>query len=102
MHRNCADWLGPARFPGCPSRETFSGGEVFDRIAGRSGIIFMANYGRRPGEADVARTGEHIDLWNGSRMTECASWLRVHLGVSWDGYWSDGRAAPRTWFWPIS
>jgi len=97
-----ADWLGPARFPGCPSHETLDGSEVFDRIAGRSGILFMANYRRRPGDADVFRRGEHIDLWNGSRMTECAHWLRVHLGVSWDGHWSGDRVAPRTWFWSIA
>jgi hypothetical protein len=75
---------------------------VFEKIAGRSGIIFLANYWQRGGEAGTTRTGDHIDLWNGSRMTEYLSWLRVHLGVSWDGRWSDFRGSPRTLFWAIS
>jgi hypothetical protein len=55
----------------------------------------------RVGRAGTTRTGDHIDLWNGSRMTECFSWLRVHLGVSWDGRWSNFRGSPRTLFWAI-
>lgn len=97
-----ANWLGPSRFAGCPSHETSIGSEVFDKIAGRSGIIFLADYWPRPGETGTTRTGDHIDLWNGSRMTEYSSWLRVHFGVSWDGYWSDFRRASRTLFWAIS
>jgi hypothetical protein len=97
-----ANWLGPSCFAGCPTYESSTGAEVFEKISGRSGIIFLANYWRRPGESGTTRTGDHIDLWNGSRMTEYSSWLRVHFGVSWDGYWSDYRLASRTLFWAIA
>ena len=97
-----ANWLGPACFAGCPGYESSQGAEVFEKISGRSGIIFLANYWRRAGESGTTRTGDHIDLWNGYRMTEYSSLLRVHFGVSLDGYWSDYRRAPRTMFWAIA
>ena len=97
-----ANWLGPTRFSGCPRPEAFTGSIVFERIAGRTGIIFLANYWQRPGETGATRTGDHIDLWNGSRMTASSSWFRVHLGISWDGLWSDFRGATRVLFWPIA
>ncbi|NKI93705.1 T6SS effector amidase Tae4 family protein [Rhizobacter sp. SG703] len=97
-----ANWLGPSCFAGCSTCESSTGAEVFEKISGRSGIIFLANCWRRPGESGTARTSDHIDLWNGSRMTEYSSWLRVHFGVSWEGHWSDYRLAPRTLFWAVA
>lgn len=96
-----ANWLGPNRFPGCPKSETYTGKDVFDNIKGRTGIIFLANYWQRSGETGSTRTGDHIDLWNGSRMTAFSSLFRVHLGVAWDGIWSDFRGASKALFWPI-
>jgi len=52
-------------------------------------------------EKGATRTGDHIDLWNGSRMTAYSSWFRVHLGVSWEGVWSDFRGASKVLFWAI-
>jgi hypothetical protein len=96
-----ANWLGPNRFPGCPKPETYTGKDAFEKVGGRTGIIFLANYWQREGETDSTRTGDHIDLWNGSRMTAYSSWLRVHLGIAWDGLWSDFRGASKVLFWPI-
>ena len=97
-----ANWLGPISVPGCPKAESYSGKEAFEKIKGRSGIIFLANYWQRPGETGTTRTGDHIDLWNGSRLTAYSSWFRVHFGVSWDGVWSDFRGAPKVLFWAIA
>ena len=96
-----ANWLGPKRFPGCPQPETYTGRDAFEQIRGRSGIIFLANYWQRDNEKGATRTGDHIDLWNGSRMTAYSSWFRVHLGVSWEGVWSDFRGASKVLFWAI-
>ncbi|WP_407081637.1 type VI secretion system amidase effector protein Tae4 [Methylomonas montana] len=96
-----ASWLGPNRFQGCPNPETHAGKDAFEKVSSRTGIIFLANYWQREGETDSTRTGDHIDLWNGSRMTAYSSWFRVHLGVGWDGVWSDFRGASRVLFWPI-
>ena len=97
-----ANWLGPSRFSGCSKPETYIGKDVFDKIENRTGIIFLANYWQRTTDKGSARTGDHIDLWNGSRMTSFSSWFRVHLGISWDGYWSDFRRASKVLFWYIS
>lgn len=93
-----ADWLGQPRFAGCPKPEVYTGKTAFDKIADRTGIIFLANYWQRAGEKGATRTGDHIDLWNGSRMTAYSSWFRVHLGISWDGSWSDFRGASKALF----
>jgi hypothetical protein len=97
-----ADWLLTRPFEGCPRPEEYTGKDAFDRIKGRTGIIFLANYWQRSSDKGNARTGDHIDLWNGSRMTAFSSWVRVHFGVSWDGLWSDYRLATRVLFWPIA
>ena len=99
-----ANWLGPKRFAGCPNAETYTGKDVFDKISGKSGIVFFANYWQRDeekGKGD-ARSGDHIDLWNGSRLTSVTSWARIHMGISWDGLWSDFRRSTRVLFWPIA
>ncbi|MDD1621295.1 MAG: type VI secretion system amidase effector protein Tae4 [Methylococcaceae bacterium] len=97
-----ANWLGPNRFSGCPKPETYTGKTAFEKIDGRTGIIFLANYWQRPGEKGATRTGDHIDLWNGSRMTSLSSYIRAQWGVSWDGLWSDYRLASKVLFWPIA
>ena len=96
-----ANWLGPNTFPGCPKAEIYTGKDGFEKIADRTGIIFLANYWQRPGEKGETRTGDHIDLWNGKRMTTQSSWFRIHMGISWDGIWSDFRGASKTLFWAI-
>jgi hypothetical protein len=96
-----ANWLGPTRFGGCPNGETYTGKDVFDKISDRTGIIFLANFWQRDGETGTERTGDHIDLWNGSRMTAYSSWFRVNMGISWDGLWSDYARASKVIFWPI-
>ena len=38
-----------------------------NKIQGQTGIIFFSHYWSLPGQ--TARTGDHIDLWNGARLT---------------------------------
>ena len=64
-----ANWLKLQPFCGLPEEpENVTGKDWQDRIEGKTGIIYFENYWRRAGETDVA-TGDHIDLWNGSRLT---------------------------------
>ncbi len=39
-----ANWLVQDRFPGCPNPEFYTGKNAFEKIDGRTGIIFLANY----------------------------------------------------------
>lgn len=95
-----ADWLKTKPFPGCPDAEKYTGQTIFSKIQDRTGIVFFADYWRRDPDKQ-ARTGDHIDLWNGSRLTAFTSWFRVHLGLSWDGRMSDYRLARTALFWHI-
>lgn len=83
-----------------PTRFTkFTGKEVkesFEKLDDKTGIIFLKDY-YGPG-----MSGDHIDLFNGSRMTALTSWIRIHWGVSREGLWSDFRKAGELWFWQMS
>lgn len=87
-----ADWLARPGTLHCIKIEKFSGKEVFKKINGKRGIIFFQNYWG-PGHQ-----GDHIDLWNGNRLTDWKSWARINLFISWEGIWSDYRKAEAVWF----
>jgi hypothetical protein len=78
-------------------------------VAGRPGIIFFSNYWRRRGEHHGPGTGDHIDLWNGSRLTaRFTSFLRFTLGINRvphlfeDGNWySDLHQSSEVRFWHV-
>ena len=89
-----ADWLASPANPVHTRVEKYSGEEVFDKIKGRTGIIFFQNYW------GLGNQGDHIDLWNGSRLTHWTSWLRIQLHISGGG-WSNYRQAETVWFWQI-
>ncbi|MEI7870326.1 MAG: T6SS effector amidase Tae4 family protein [Candidatus Methylumidiphilus sp.] len=89
-----ADWLASPANPVQASAVKYSGEEVFDKIKGRTGIIFFQNYW------GLGNQGDHIDLWNGTRLTHWTSWLRIQLHISGGG-WSNYRQAETVWFWQI-
>jgi len=64
-------------------------------LTGFRGIIFFQNYW------GTGNQGDHIDLWNGTRLTHWSSWARIQLHIS-GGSWSDYRKAEAIWFWGIS
>ena len=61
--------------------------EVAQSLKGKKGIIFFKDY-YGPGNS-----GDHIDLWNGSRLTEVGS----HLRQGEDHYFE----AREIWFWQV-
>ena len=67
-----ADWMASPVNPLNSKVEKYSGSEVFDKIKGRSGVIFFQNYW------GINHQGDHIDLWNGYRLTDWASWIRIY------------------------
>lgn len=77
-----AAWLKMQPFCGLPTEpEDVTGKDWQDKIRGRTGIIFFANYWKRPGET-TRPTGDHIDLWNKTRLTPNAPNLVRRLGIS--------------------
>ncbi len=94
--KELADWLELQPFVGCKKSENVTGAEWRDRVSGRTGIICFEDY-----YSDSEAGGDHIDLWNGSRMTDMSSWLRTRYGIVWEGVWSDLRKAKKIRFFAI-
>ena len=81
--------------------QKFEGKDVFDAIDNKTGIIFFQNYWG-PGNQ-----GDHIDLWNGSRLTDWFTWLRIHarvgsLGIHSFTSMSDFEKSQSVLFWELS
>lgn len=68
----------------------FSGKNGFSKIAGKRGIIFFKDY------YGPSSQGDHIDLWNGSRLTRFSShWDFLIMG--------GGRyQKAEVWFFPVA
>lgn len=74
-------------------------------LKNKKGIIMFKDYWKRVGE--INPTGDHIDLWNGSRLTDPKSWARIHLRAGSFGLhsfipgWSDLENSKSVIFWRI-
>lgn len=65
---------------GLPLSLRVTGADWKERIAGKTGIIYFANYWRRGGEA--AASGDDIDLWNKTTLSpSIESFFRFRLGI---------------------
>lgn len=89
--------FGPVKFTGDQIRDPKTKETVFDRlpIKGGTEILFFQNYW------GVGLQGDHIDLWDGSRLTEISSWLRIHAQLVIPGMWSDLLKSNSIWYWTI-
>lgn len=103
-----ARWLKKQPFCGLPSvPAVVTGAEWAKTIKGKTGIVFFANYWQRDGERSRA-TGDHIDLWNGTRLTASGlmgsvqSFLRFTANIgSISGLYSDLGKSTEILFWEV-
>lgn len=98
-----ANWLASPTHPISPAKaEKFAGKEVFGEvegkrgIKGRTGIVFFQNYW------GTGAQGDHIDLWNGHRLTDMLSWVRIYARIGSFGLGTDYKKAQTVWFWAIA
>ena len=94
--------LARKRISGIGTGKTLTAKDFKSRIAGKTGIIFFKDYWQRSTDAEGRPTGDHIDLWNGSRLTGLSSWFRVQWGIVMPGYWSDLEKAKAITFWEVT
>ena len=87
--------------PGLAKAHKIESTKFKDEISSQTGIIFFKDYWRRGGDTSRNRTGDHIDLWNGARLTDWFTWIRIQAGFSWDGSFSDYRKSKEIWFWRV-
>ncbi|WP_298266533.1 T6SS effector amidase Tae4 family protein [Geobacter sp.] len=104
-----AAWLKLRPFCGLPPKpETVTGKDWEKKIAGRTGIIFFKDYWQRDGESEGNRSGDHIDLWNGSRLTASGlrgaltTFARFSIGISHISHvYSDLSESRQILFWEV-
>ena len=90
-----ADWLArPGMLPGTKV-EKYRGKEVFERIKGKRGIIFFQNYW------GLGHQGDHIDLWDGFRLTHLRSIAQIYLRFGPIAFGSDYEKSESVWFWKL-
>jgi len=97
-------WLSKEVIPGISAPEEITGEDWEKKIKGRTGIVSFKDYWLRPGEKTP--TGDHIDLWNGSRLTmsgfegTLVTSLR-YIGISSGPGFSDLGKSKKILFWQI-
>ena len=100
-----AEWLKKQPFCGLPMKPVnIVGNDWQNKIKGKTGIVFFSNYWKREGQKHL--DGDHIDLWNGSRLTSSGlrgamtSFARFTLRLNTLWY-SDLGASSEILFWEI-
>jgi hypothetical protein len=101
-----AQWLKLRPFAGLPSPIDITGADWQDRIKGRTGIVFFSGYWARKTDSHGETTGDHIDLWNGRKLTSpgvegwATTFMRFTVGVS-SAWYSDLGKSKQILFWEI-
>lgn len=97
--RELADWLALQPFVGCRKVEVLTPANWRARIAGRTGILYFDD---ADAAAPAGASDGHIDLWNGSRMTDWSSGFRIRFGIVMPSIWPDLRHAGAIRFFPVA
>lgn len=98
-------WLKSQKIEGLGVAETITGEDWQKKIKGRTGIVYFADYWARGNEK--VPTGDHIDLWNGSRLTAsglegaAVTFLRFGMGIESGPGFSSLNKAKTIWFWEV-
>lgn len=101
-----AQWLKLRPFAGIPAPRDITGSDWQDKIKGRTGVVFFSGYWARKTDSAGQTTGDHIDLWNGSKLTSpgiggrLASFMRFTVGIS-SAWYSDLGKSKQILFWEI-
>jgi len=69
-------------------------------LDGKTGVVFFKDYWRRGKESVANRSGDHIDLWNKSRITSGSMLYRAVIELF--GIVSDLNNCKEIWFWEVS
>jgi hypothetical protein len=105
-----ANWLEKRYLAHWPASTNVTGTDWLERVNGKRGVIFFKDYWFREGERYP--TGDHIDLWNGSRFPHTSIWsagvnfLRftvglTSLGITPDFHYSDLAGAKKILIWAL-
>ena len=96
-----AKGLNKTNLPGVAKGNNVKPDSIAKQLKGKTGIIFFKDYWLRDGQTTRNRSGDHIDLWNGSRLTTISSYFRIQWGISIEGFWSDFGRSKEIIFWSV-
>ena len=99
LAENLADWLANSPPSGFGKVEKIQLTTFQKALSGRAGVVFFKDYWQRPGESFEGRSGDHIDLWNNSRITEGSMVYRAI--IEFLGFVSDLSKSREIWFWEV-
>lgn len=74
-------------------------GSFQSTLSGKTGVIFFKDYWQRGSETFANRSGDHIDLWNESRITNHSMFYRSIIELF--GLVSDLNKSKEVWFWEV-
>ncbi|WP_426117415.1 type VI secretion system amidase effector protein Tae4 [Massilia sp. PWRC2] len=105
-----SEWLRLQPFCGLPKQpEDITGKDWESKVKGRTGIIMFHAYWTHSGQTAANASGGHIDLWNGSRLTNngvagtIEMFARFRLGINnpWIPLYSDLRNSKTILFFEV-
>lgn len=85
--------------PGFGKMEKIIPNDFQSKLDGKKGVIFFKDYWQRSGENMGRRSGDHIDLWNESRITNSSMLYRSV--IEFFGLVSDLNKSKEIWFWEV-
>ena len=102
-------WLKLQPVAGVGKAENVTGADWESKVKGRTGIIMFDGYWTRAGESEASASGGHIDLWNGTRLTNngvlgtLETFSRFTLGINdpWIPVYSDLRKSKAILFFEV-
>ena len=103
-----AEWLKKMPIAGLKSPEDVTGPDWRNKVEGRAGIIFFDGYWRQDGDSPDNLSGGHIDLWNGSRLTNngvlgtLETFARFRLNMRTGPGYSDLGKSKKILFWRMA
>lgn len=93
-----ANGLSRSPIPGIQRKINVNPNTYQKDIFGKKGIIFFKDFWTRSGENIRNRSGDHIDLWNGSRLTDWRTWFLISSTFNIGGTYSKSK---EIWFWRV-
>ncbi|SDQ21757.1 Type VI secretion system (T6SS), amidase effector protein 4 [Paraburkholderia fungorum] len=102
-----AEWLKLGPIAGLAEPQDIAGPGWRDKVTGRTGMIFFFGYWQQDGDSINDLSGGHIDLWNGSRLTNngilgvAENFLRFRLNRPTGPGFSDLSKSKQILFWEM-
>lgn len=94
-----AAWLAKTPPDGFGKKQDVDPKRFQELLAGRTGVVYFADYWTRKNESFEGRSGDHIDLWRYNEITSGSMFYRSV--IEFFGLVSDLNKSKAVWFWEV-